>query len=72
MPENAATTNLQVFDNQDDVSTHSQSNSKYYDDDGRLKRTGTKFFLAAFTFIYNIKQLYTTLFYMNYAVYANI
>ncbi|QCD84863.1 solute carrier family 32 [Vigna unguiculata] len=41
MPENGATTNLQDFDIQDDVSMHSQSNSKYYDDDGRLKRTGT-------------------------------
>jgi len=44
MPENGATTNLQDFDIQDDVSMHSQSNSKYYDDDGRLKRTGTKSF----------------------------
>ncbi|CAJ1937765.1 unnamed protein product [Sphenostylis stenocarpa] len=40
MPENAVTTNLQAFDIDDDVPSHSQSNSKYYDDDGRLKRTG--------------------------------
>ncbi|KAL5174059.1 Amino acid permease 2 [Glycine soja] len=41
MPENpAATTNLQVFGIEDDLPSHSQNNSKCYDDDGRLKRTG--------------------------------
>jgi len=43
MPENpAATTNLQVFGIEDDLPSHSQNNSKCYDDDGRLKRTGAK------------------------------
>ncbi|KAJ1405031.1 Amino acid transporter, transmembrane domain [Sesbania bispinosa] len=44
MPENAATSNLnqhQVFDIEDDVPSHPQGLSKCYDDDGRLKRTGT-------------------------------
>ncbi|KAK7399351.1 hypothetical protein VNO78_10533 [Psophocarpus tetragonolobus] len=41
MPENAGTANLQVFEMEDDMMNwHSQSASKCYDDDGRLKRTG--------------------------------
>ncbi|RDX74541.1 Amino acid permease 2, partial [Mucuna pruriens] len=41
MPENAATTNLQAFGIENDDPSPSHSTSKYYDDDGRLKRTGT-------------------------------
>ncbi|KAK7247607.1 hypothetical protein RIF29_42493 [Crotalaria pallida] len=41
MPENAATGNLQVFDIEDVPNSQSQITSKCYDDDGRLKRTGS-------------------------------
>ena len=52
MPENAAIANIithhQAVDMEgsnsiDDVLPHSQAASKFYDDDGRVKRIGTKF-----------------------------
>ncbi|CAL0330047.1 unnamed protein product [Lupinus luteus] len=41
MPQNPATTNLQVFDIEDVPSQSQITSSKCFDDDGRLKRTGS-------------------------------